>query len=347
MKLGNRNSIIDHRSPGWCRVYFRLIEIGYGTFRSGLKKGSSRRIISCFIAILISFLVCVADSYAVRLDEGEKIVRPVSPSRRLKRVVTPKKKAITKPPVTLSKKKEKKERKKKKEEELIALDFDNADIRVVLKFISEITKKNFLIDPQVSGKVTIISPSKIPISDAYQVFLSILEIQGYAAVPSGSVTKILPAAKTKEKDIETKVGKDVRGISKGDKIVTQLIPLDYADAREVASLLTPLISKSSNIVTYAPTNTIILTDVSSNIRRLVGIIEEIDIESEEEVLSVIPLVYADAGVLASKLLSTIAKGKKRVSPRSQIKRGKGKKRRKKTTPPGFPEIGRASCRERV
>ncbi len=305
MRLGERDSIIG----------------------MGRKEGSSRRIISCFIAALISFFVCVPDSYAVRLDEGRKVTRPASPPKRPKKVIKPKKKAIHRPPVTVSKKKG-----EKKEEELIALDFDNADIRVVLKFISEITKKNFLIDPQVKGKVTIISPTKIPVSDAYQVFLSILEIQGYAAVPSGSVVKILPAAKTREKDIETNIGKNMSGISRDDKIVTQLIPLDYADAKEIASLLTPLISKSSNIVTYGPTNTIILTDVSSNIRRLIRIIQEIDVESEEEVLSVIPIIYADASVIASKLLSTIEKGKKRGSTRP-VKR---KKRKRKVTQAGFP-----------
>ncbi len=76
--------------------------------------------------------------------------------------------------------------------QLVALDFDNADIRVVIKQISELIGRNFLVDEKVRGKVTIITPRKIRIRDVYRVFLSMLHTYGFTAVPSGVVTKIIP-----------------------------------------------------------------------------------------------------------------------------------------------------------
>jgi general secretion pathway protein D len=130
----------------------------------------------------------------------------------------------------------------------VTIDFNNVDINVFIKFISELTGKNFVIDQRVKGNVTIISPTKISIKEAYRVFESVLEVHGYSAVKAGKVTKIIPAPDARSKNIETKLRAEVAFPQ--DRLVTQLMPLRYADPTEIKRLFTPLVSKSSVIVAF-------------------------------------------------------------------------------------------------
>jgi general secretion pathway protein D len=158
---------------------------------------------------------------------------------------------------------------------LIAIDFNNVDISVFIKFISELTGKNFVIDPRVKGKVAIISPSEISIEAAYKVFESVLNVHGFATVETGRLTKIIPAPDAHTKNIETRTR--AKNDSDDDQVVTQLMPLRFADPEEVKRLFTPLVSKSSVILSYAATNTLIITDNDSNIARLMKILKTIDV----------------------------------------------------------------------
>ncbi|MGD9192064.1 MAG: type II secretion system secretin GspD [Desulfobacterales bacterium] len=189
-------------------------------------------------------------------------------------------------------------------QQFVSIDFNNVDINVFIKFISELTGTNFVIDQRVKGKVTIISPSKISLKEAYKVFESVLEVHGYTTVKSGEVIKIIPSPDARSKSIETKLREEAT--APGDRVVTQLIPLKYADPVEVKRLFTPMVSKSSVILAYAPTNTLIVTDVYSNIKRLIRILKEIDITGIGQELSVIPLEFADATKMVN-LLSTVFK----------------------------------------
>ena len=181
----------------------------------------------------------------------------------------------------------------------VTIDFDDVDIALFVKFISELTGKNFVIDQRVKGKVTIISPTKITVDEAYKVFESVLEVNGFTTVPAGNITKIVPAVSARSKDIETRLR--LERISPEDKVVTQLIPLRYADPGDLSKLFAPLISKSSVIVPYPPTGMLIVTDVKSNIGRLLKIVEAIDVEGIGEEISVIPLKYATATVMGKSL----------------------------------------------
>ena len=189
-------------------------------------------------------------------------------------------------------------------QQFVSIDFNNVDINVFIKFISELTGTNFVIDQRVKGKVTIISPSKISLKEAYKVFESVLEVHGYTTVKSGEVIKIIPSPDARSKSIETKLREEAT--APGDRVVTQLIPLKYADPVEVKRLFTPMVSKSSVILAYAPTNTLIVTDVYSNIKRLIRILKEIDVTGIGQELSVIPLEFADATKMVN-LLSTVFK----------------------------------------
>ncbi len=190
----------------------------------------------------------------------------------------------------------------------VSIDFNDVDINVFIKFISELTGKNFIIDNRVKGKVTIISPAKISVKEAYKVFESVLEVHGFTTVPSGKVIKIVRMPDARSKSIETKLRAEAD--SPADKIVTQLIPLTYADPTEIKRLFTPLVSKSSTILAYAPTNMVIVTDIYSNIKRLLRILKAIDVPGVGQEITVIPLDYADATKLV-KTLTSIFQSRKR------------------------------------
>lgn len=174
----------------------------------------------------------------------------------------------------------------------VSIDFNDVDIEVFIKFISELTGTNFVIDQRVKGNVTIISPTKISVEEAYEVFESVLDVHGFTTVESGEVTKIIPAPYARTMSIKTLLQEEAEAPT--DKIVTQLIHLKYADPNEVKQLCAPLVSKSSVILAYEPTNMLVITDVYSNITRLMRIINAIDVTGIGKEISVIPVEFADA-----------------------------------------------------
>jgi general secretion pathway protein D len=193
---------------------------------------------------------------------------------------------------------------KENPQQFVSIDFNNVDINVFIKFMSELTGTNFVVDQRVKGKVTIISPSKISLNEAYKVFESVLEVHGYTTVQSGEVVKVIPSPDARSKSIETKLREE--STTPRDRVVTQLIPLKYADPVEIKRLFTPMVSKSSVILAYPPTNTLIVTDVYSNIKRLLKILKEIDITGIGQEISVIPIDYSDAAKMVN-LLNTVFK----------------------------------------
>ncbi len=186
----------------------------------------------------------------------------------------------------------------------VSIDFNNVDINVFVKFISELTGKNFVVDQRVKGKVTIISPGKISIDEAYRVFHSVLEVHGFTTVRAGEVTKIVPSPDARTKNIDTRLSK--RGLTDDDRIITQLIPLKYASPDEIKRLLTPLVSKSSVILSYAPSNMLIITDVSSNLKRLTKLIDAVDVTGTGQKVTVLPVEFADATKIV-KILGSVFK----------------------------------------
>lgn len=197
----------------------------------------------------------------------------------------------------------------KKGNRSVTIDFNDVDIHVFIKFISELTGKNFIIDNKVKGKVTIVSPKKISVSEAYQVFESVLEVHGFAAVKAGEIIKIVPSREARSKNIETRLKEEAE--SAEDKVVTQLIPLTYADSDDIKRLFTPLISKSSVILSYPQTNILIVTDVYSNILRLMAIIEAIDVTGMGQEISVVPLRFSDAERMVKILESVFSSDQKK------------------------------------
>ena len=192
--------------------------------------------------------------------------------------------------------------KKETSKKYVTLDFDNVDISVLVKFVSELTGKNFIIDDKVKGKVTIISPKKIPLENVYKVFLSVLEVNGFTVVPAGNMIKIIPSALAREKGMETRLKNEI--VSPEDRMVTQIVTLERANPDEIKRVLDPIISKSSSVLSYPPAGILVITDYLSNIKRLQEIIFALDIEGAGDQISYIPLTNASASEVV-KSLTTI------------------------------------------
>lgn len=186
-----------------------------------------------------------------------------------------------------------------KGQRFVTIDFNDVDINLFIKYISELTGKNFIVDRTVKGKVTIISPTRITEEDAYHVFESVLEVHGFTTVPSGSVTKIIPSVQARSKSIET-IQADQK-LYPEDKVVTQLIPLAHTDPEAMKRLLAPLVSKTSVVIAHTESGMLILTEFLSNINRLMEIIKVVDVPSVGEELVVLPLQYATAADISKAL----------------------------------------------
>ncbi|MDX8382616.1 MAG: type II secretion system secretin GspD [Ghiorsea sp.] len=194
----------------------------------------------------------------------------------------------------------------------VTMNFKNADIRAFIEFVSGFSGKNFLVDNRVKGNVTIISPTPISESDAYDVFLSVLEVNGFATVPSGSVIKVVPRAESKQKSVPVRQsGRAPRN----DAMITQVLRLKYADAQQLVALLRPLISPNSHLVAYPRGNMLLLTDSASNIRRVQGIMKLVDRQDAVGV-QIFTLKHASADKLATTITGLYAGSAGKRSPNS-------------------------------
>jgi general secretion pathway protein D len=201
-------------------------------------------------------------------------------------------------------------------DQLVSIDFNNVDIGVFIKFMSDLTKQNFVVDEKVRGRVTVISPGRITVAEAYQVFESVLEVHGLTPVPAGAITKIVPAPEARAKNIKTRIEEEA-GVP-GDSVITQIVPLRYADPNEIKNLFTPLVSRNSVIQAYPPTNTLIITDVHSNISRLLTILKAIDITGVGQQIALIPVENASATKLVTMLQSIFRSAKERGTSEKEI-----------------------------
>jgi general secretion pathway protein D len=187
----------------------------------------------------------------------------------------------------------------------VTLNFTNIDINALIKVMSELTRRNFILDEKVTGKITIMTPTKMSPEEAYQVFLSALEIKGFTAMEDGSVTRIIPTATARQSGI--KVFQD--GDTRGEGFVTQLIRLKFVNPQEIIRTISPLITKDGNLIAYPNTNSIIVTDSMSNIKKIESLVRAIDVAAPEGKgkINVYYLKNANADDLAKLLTALVAR----------------------------------------
>lgn len=178
------------------------------------------------------------------------------------------------------------------------MDFQDVELPTLVKFVSEITGRNFLLDDKVQGRISIVSPSEITVREAYEVFQSVLRVKGFTLVESGPITKIIPIKDAKATGLPLSSRDET-----SDSFVTQIVPLLHIAADAATSLLEPLVSREGLISAYAPTNSLIVIDSAANIGRLLDILGQLDVPGQERTVEVINLRHAFAGELASILHS--------------------------------------------
>lgn len=189
----------------------------------------------------------------------------------------------------------------------ITLNFVNADIESVVRAISQITDKNFLIDPRVKGTINVVSGKPVPRGLAYDILLSALRIQGFAVIENNGVTKIVPEAEAK-----THASPTGRGSvnSRGDQVITQVFPIRFESAALLIPILKPLVPTNNAITASANNNALVITDYADNIRRLGKIIEALDVPQAEEpvVVTIRNAAATDLAHLLQKLFAPAAAG---------------------------------------
>jgi general secretion pathway protein D len=191
----------------------------------------------------------------------------------------------------------------------ITLNLKDADIRALISTVSKFTGKNFIVDPRVKAKITVVSSNTMSPEEVYEVFLSILQVHGYAAVPIGSIIKIIPEVNAKQTGVP--LGKDVQ-LRDSDELITKIIRLDHVPAAQLVPILRPLVPQQGHLAAYNPTNTLIITDHEANIQRLIEIIEGIDRPDNDE-LEIIRLKHASAPELV-RILNSLYPSNAKTEP---------------------------------
>ncbi|MCX7170923.1 MAG: type II secretion system secretin GspD [Proteobacteria bacterium] len=190
------------------------------------------------------------------------------------------------------------------EEDKVTLNFVNADIETVTKAVSQITGKNFLLDPRVKGTVNVVSSKPVPQSLAYHFLLSALRMQGFAAVENNGVVRIMPEA-----DAKTHGSPAIKGGGgpSGDQMLTKVFPLRYESATLLVPILRPLIAPNNSINANSNNNSLIISDYADNLARLEKIIHALDTPYGEEP-QIIPIRYASVIDLAATLNKLYGEG---------------------------------------
>jgi general secretion pathway protein D len=172
----------------------------------------------------------------------------------------------------------------------ITPNYKDAELGQVIQAVSEVTGKNFILDPRVNAKVTMLSASPMSPAAFYEAFLAVLQVYGYVAVPAGKVIKIIPNTDARQLpsiDLPNSVS------ANSDEIVTQIITVKNVSAAQLVPLLRPLVPQQGHLAAYPNGNILIISDRASNVSRIMKIIERMD-ESGDEPIEVIPLHSASA-----------------------------------------------------
>jgi general secretion pathway protein D len=204
----------------------------------------------------------------------------------------------------------------------IAFNFVDVEISTIVKFISEITGKNFLFDERIKGKITIIAPTKLSIDESFTLFTSVLNLKGFTIIPTGPKTyKIIPSSLAKQEGI---ISPD-EALPINEGYITKLIPVENIKAEETLQFLRPVISRDGHISSFGPGNMLLVVDSAVNIEKIMSLLKLIDrpsIKEEEAGIHVYFLEYADSTDLAKVLqgiikdLQTSYKSGQRAAPRS-------------------------------
>jgi general secretion pathway protein D len=176
----------------------------------------------------------------------------------------------------------------------------NADIAAIVRIFSKKTKRNYILDENVRGKVTIYLPGKVSSDEAIRILDTVLQLKGFTSVPVGeNLWKIIQAKDAKQTTVPLITG-DRDGVASA-AVVTRLINLKYVKAEDLQQLFAQLISPSGLVNAYPGTNSLLMIDAEDNIERLFRIVQSLDVPFSNREMTIIPIKHADALDLATKL----------------------------------------------
>jgi general secretion pathway protein D len=179
------------------------------------------------------------------------------------------------------------------------LNLKDTDITALIALVSELTGQNFIVDQRVKGKVTVISSKPLSKEEVWQVFLSVLNVQGFAVVPGKAASKITLVQNAKQDAIPTVTAKDP---GTGDEYVTRVVQVQNVPAAQMVPILRPLVSPQAQFAAVPSSNVLIISAEAANVDRIVKIIERIDVAGDESV-DIVPLAHASASEIARVLQS--------------------------------------------
>jgi general secretion pathway protein D len=183
-----------------------------------------------------------------------------------------------------------------------SLNLKNVDIHALIETVADATGKNFIVDPRITGNISVVTSTPMKASQVYDVFLSILKVHGYSAVPNGNIVKIIPNITAKQDGEES----ELRSSSlNGDEQLTRIVQVRHIDATLVVQTLLPLMPQYAFMAAVPDSNTIILSDTAANVNRLAMMIKQID-RSDAHKLEIISLRNANAADLIHPLTTRIA-----------------------------------------
>lgn len=183
--------------------------------------------------------------------------------------------------------------------------FPDADVVEIAETLGRITCLNFIFDKDVRGRISIVNNAKITVGDAWKGFLTALDMNGFSIIPSGKFLRIARQRDAKDKQIKTYAGDHTPNT---DEYITRILPLKHIDAEEAARTLRNFMPPNTRILAYEQTNTLIITDTGSNVRKLEEMVSHLDVERFDEKITVISLNYASASEIAKMIESLISAG---------------------------------------
>jgi general secretion pathway protein D len=187
----------------------------------------------------------------------------------------------------------------------VTFNLEDAELPDLVRLISNMTGRRFILPTKLRAiKATVFAPTKVTVAEAYQAFLSVLEVNGFTIVPAGRYLKIVEATQIERQTVP--MYEDGSSVPSTDRYVTRLHHLDHLSAEDVTTLLARFASRTANITSYAPTNMLILTDTGAQIRRMLRLVAAIDLPRSGTQTWIEPIHFANASDLAARLLEIFA-----------------------------------------
>jgi general secretion pathway protein D len=201
------------------------------------------------------------------------------------------------------------------------MQFDNIELRDLIRFVSNIMGKNFIYDEaSVKGRVTVLSPRSLTKDEVFRVFESVLNYYGFSIVATPEAFKIVKSADAKGMAVETLDKAKFMELSPEERITTLVYPLEYLDSNTMVGVLRPLMSREAYLVSVPSANSLLMIDTSSNLQRLKGLIAEVDVPVSRQLsgIEVYNVQNTSASDLAKALQALLAEGKKAQTAKEKI-----------------------------